>query len=373
MIDVLYFDGHCARAHAARLRIVGHELLIEREGPTGSALQAHRHPVAALRWPEPLPQGQRQLPLPDGSMVVGVDAAVWDRWIRSVNLPIGWMAHGMSHWRYATLAVALIALMALSLGRWGLPWVVEEAVQRVPDRLEAEWGATGLAELDRRWLRPSLVPEAQQQQIRSAFDDLTARAAQTRDERLSWRPVRPAYRIEFRSAPARFGPNAFALPGGTLVLTDAFIELMADHPEAILGVLAHELGHVHHRHGVRSLLQAALLSMAYAIWIGDQAGVLATVPTYLTTAAYSREAEREADAYALALLQAGGLGGEGLAVFFERLSCLDAHNRPRPAVECHAKARAERPSLLSIGISSHPASSERIRFFRAPGAQSARP
>ncbi|OYU72188.1 MAG: hypothetical protein CFE45_40815, partial [Burkholderiales bacterium PBB5] len=45
--------------------------------------------------------------------------------------------------------------------------------------------------------------------------------------------------------------NALALPGGTLIVTDAMVRLLADRPDVLVGVFGHELGHLQHRHGMR--------------------------------------------------------------------------------------------------------------------------
>ncbi len=59
--------------------------------------------------------------------------------------------------------------------------------------------------------------------------------------------------VEFRASPI-IGANAFALPGGIVIVTDQLMQL-AEHDDEILAVLAHEIGHVKHRHVLRGLPQ----------------------------------------------------------------------------------------------------------------------
>src|SRR6185369_12453990 len=93
-------------------------------------------------------------------------------------------------------------------------------------------------------------------------------------------------------------PNAFALPGGVVLLTRGLLE-GAESPEEVAGVLAHELGHVLHRHALSHMIRNALLGGAWATTLGDYSGLLVIDPKTAYEAAtlkYSREAEAEADA-----------------------------------------------------------------------------
>jgi len=113
---------------------------------------------------------------------------------------------------------------------------------------------------------------------------------------------RPQWALEFRSG---IGANAFALPGGQVVLSDQIVRAAAANgldDNALLGVLAHEIGHVMQRHGTRNLVQQGVLGMGLGLALGDMSGMLAASAYALTSLAYSRDHEREADCYALALM-----------------------------------------------------------------------
>ena len=104
----------------------------------------------------------------------------------------------------------------------------------------------------------------------------------------------------------RVGPNAFALPDGTILFTDEMVRL-ADHDDELVAVLAHEIGHVVHRHGLRAVIQDSLLGFALLAITGDATGsseLFLGLPVLLTQLAYSRTFEREADNYALDYLRA---------------------------------------------------------------------
>ena len=93
--------------------------------------------------------------------------------------------------------------------------------------------------------------------------------------------------------------NAFALPGGRIYLLDGLLE-KARNPDELAGILAHELGHVKHRDGLRSLIQTGGTSFLIGLLFGDVTGAGAAVlaARSLLDASYSRDAERDADAFA---------------------------------------------------------------------------
>ena len=123
-------------------------------------------------------------------------------------------------------------------------------------------------------------------------------------------------------------PNAFAMPGGQMVILTGLLELM-DGPEEVAGVLAHELAHVYRRHSMRRLLQTAGLMTLGQIAIGDVTGAAAMLASAAGLAAlqhYSREAEEDADLRGVELMHQAGIDPEYLAKSFLKLQ---AHHEAR--------------------------------------------
>jgi len=114
--------------------------------------------------------------------------------------------------------------------------------------------------------------------------------------------------------------NAFAMPGGRVVLFRGLIEA-AEHPDEVAAVLAHEIGHVAARDPTRIALQTAGSAGLLGLVLGDFAGgtLALTLANRLISANYSQEAELAADAYAHDRLRAAGLPPDALATMFERL------------------------------------------------------
>lgn len=144
--------------------------------------------------------------------------------------------------------------------------------------------------------------------------------------------------------------NAVALPGGTVIVTSALIRRVRT-PDAFAGVLAHEIAHVHFRHGLARVLHEGGLMVALALITGDGGGATAAVARRLVGAAYSRDAEREADAFAVTAVAAAGGDPKALGPF---LIGLEGRNGP--------------PSGPLKLLSTHPLSTERLAAIEAAAA-----
>jgi Zn-dependent protease with chaperone function len=95
-------------------------------------------------------------------------------------------------------------------------------------------------------------------------------------------------------------PNAFALPGGRVYLFSGLLA-KAENADEIAGILAHELGHLRHRDGTRNLIYNGGTSFLIGLLFGDitGSGALIFASRSLVTASYSREAEQNADTFAI--------------------------------------------------------------------------
>jgi len=119
--------------------------------------------------------------------------------------------------------------------------------------------------------------------------------------------------------------NAFAFPGGYVVVTTGLIE-NADNPEQVAGVLAHELTHVIERHSTRKLLRHAGMGVLIGIVFGDVSALsqLIELSAQLDSLSFDRSQERSADEGAIKIMSAAGLSPKHLATFFEKIAKADA-------------------------------------------------
>jgi Zn-dependent protease with chaperone function len=115
--------------------------------------------------------------------------------------------------------------------------------------------------------------------------------------------------------------NAFALPGGKVYLLNGLIQ-NAKSVDEVAGVLAHEIGHAHHRDGLRKIIQTGGSSFLIGLLFGDVMGggaVLFATRTMID-ASYSREAESQADGFAIESMNALGRSPKPLGEFLVRMT-----------------------------------------------------
>lgn len=351
-----FFDGRSARAHRVRLRVdAGHLLILSDDVNRGVDERVHelvhervhepihQHvPLTLLQWPESTRHGVRILRLPDGASLQGRDNAAWDAWSAAfAGRRDSIVVHAQQGWKWVMLVTLLLVGLILVSYRHVVPWAARALVAVVPLSVDESLGEAALASIDDHgWTLPSALPAAKQQALRDAFAQAVAH--------LPGRDV-PSYRLEFRRS--TIGPNAFALPGGPIVLTDGLYTRVDGDRDLLIGVLGHELGHLRHRHGMRMLAQAGMLSVAAGALYGDFSTLFSQIPVLLGQASYSRDAEHEADVDAVRLLRANGISPAVMARFFVKVRQVKAGDKGDVGPQ------------TPIALASHPADDERIRFF----------
>lgn len=148
--------------------------------------------------------------------------------------------------------------------------------------------------------------------------------------------------------------NAFALPGGSIVISRQLIEA-ANGADGVAGVLAHEMGHVIERDSEAQLIRSLGVSFLQQVLfgggtVGDSVGGVAGVLTLLR---YTREAERRADVHASRIMQQSGVSPAGLISFFEFIQ--DKYE---------GKSDDDDTNELQTLFSSHPGAKERIERLK---------
>ena len=114
--------------------------------------------------------------------------------------------------------------------------------------------------------------------------------------------------------------NALALPGGEILVFRGLIA-KAGNADEVAGVLAHEIGHIAHRDGTKTVLQAGGVSLLFGMLLGDfiGGGAVVLAARSVLQSSYSRQAEAAADAYGAALMNKAGGDARALAVILGKI------------------------------------------------------
>ena len=301
MIAAVYFHGRSTRARPVRISIADEQLVIDEAG-----LPPLRRPLAGIDF-QPAPRhAPQRIELGDGASLEVADKPALAAMLAQAGIRPGTVERAERSWLAVTAALLLIIGLGWSGYLYLLPWGADKVSRWVPETVERSLGDQAWALLDGQMFGPSRLTDARRAALSERFERLVAAGG-----------AAPPWRLEFRARRA-LGPNAFALPGGLIVMTDELVALSRDD-DALLGVLAHELGHVAHRHTLRNLVQSAAIGAAIGLWLGDASSLLASVTTTLATLSYSRDFENESDAYAIERLRAAGIPTAPLADLLESL------------------------------------------------------
>jgi predicted Zn-dependent protease len=112
--------------------------------------------------------------------------------------------------------------------------------------------------------------------------------------------------------------NAFCAPGGFIYVYTGLIKFL-DSESELAGVMGHEIAHADLRHSTRQMTAKYGLDMLVTILMGGERDQLTQIASNITSLAYSREHETEADLASVAYLCGTEYDARGTAGFFEKL------------------------------------------------------
>lgn len=297
-----YYDGKTSKRHKVTLEVDGDRAILHGDVERSS-------PLAELHVSERSVHAQRKVTFPDGAYLEVTDTSAFDALLNSTGHEDGIVVRLTQSWKNVIIAtVSTVAILALTYF-YAIPAGARAIAAALPYSAERSIGTGTLELLDDRFFKPSKLPLERQRALAQAFSRLKP-------------PVdgAPSFTLLFRAS--KIGPNALALPSGHVIMTDEMVKLVGDD-EAVMAVLAHELGHLHERHLMQRVIQSSAIAAISTLMFGDVSAVVANIPTALLDARYSREVESDADRYAVAMLKANGIAPEAMARAFDAMAKLD--------------------------------------------------
>lgn len=344
-----YYDGHQSLRHPVVLRF--DETRVQILGLETESSFA----LSEVNFADRLGDLPRSIDFPDGASCETHDNDAVDQVVAqltssalgsasSKKLFFGRVLHLVeSRWHYLALLLLITAAVVFGFVRYVVPVAAKDLAAALPVSTDRKLGDGLLESLDGTVMQPTKITQAKRNRLHQRFAKMTAQ-------------VDPAFkfRLEFRASPS-MGANAIALPNGTIIVTDGLMQL-SRHEDEVIAVLAHEIGHVVHRHGLRHAIQSSVVSLAVPLLTGDifsVATLAAWLPTALLEAKYSRDFETEADQYALNFMRSHQLNPRHFANILQRLSAGPEDEKPEPTARVFSY------------LESHPETQIRIvRFLR---------
>lgn len=326
MVQAIYFDGRQAGARPVSVAIGDARVVI------AGADVSRDEPLGAVTLSTRVGSAPMFLYFGDGATCEITDLPALDAMLAAVGLGQDRLSAWERHRGLAAVAAAALLVGLVVSYQIVLPLLARIGADRVPLAGLNVVSTQALAALDATVFEPSTLSPARQHQITQQFSRMTWPGG-------SDLPMT----VVFRASPT-LGANALALPSGLIVMTDE-LEALALNDFELMGVLAHEAGHVQARHGMRSVIQSSVMSILVTWYVGDVSGLAAAAPTALLEAKYSRDLEDEADFFAAETLY---LNDTPIGFLVDILRRLDSEHGGRSN------------SPAAAYLSSHPTTPERL-------------
>ena len=295
-IIVRYFDGKTSKAHTAHIRpsISPDSFVLEGDG-FGGAYQ-----TADGEFMPSVGRSVGVLTFKNGERIEFIDGVPsWlDLHHKRLFDKVSVM-EGSFGWMLGSLVAVIIFMMGVL--KFGVPLASHHIAQSLPSDVLMEVGQKAEEQV-MALTKPSQLPKARQDEIIALYDRLDGN---------------PKAKVLVRGGGV-IGTNALAIPNNTIIITDELIKLSDDDNE-ILAVLAHEQGHLVHRHSLEQAISSIGVGVLVVIITGDTSDLVLALPTMLAAAQYSQEAEMQADKFAIDELRRLGISPIHLANFFEKL------------------------------------------------------
>jgi Zn-dependent protease with chaperone function len=284
--SAVFFDGTSSRRRAVSLAFKD-RLEIDEAGLTLAAwsyadMRRADSPSGILRLTCLTALALARLEIRDG----GVAAELMSRCVQLDDDVPG--RHGIARivgWSVA----AVVSIVAVIL--FGVPLAADRLTPLVPQAFERRLGDVAEGQVKTMFGSSKTCDNAQGQVAFSKLVNAVGAAA----------GLDGAFQSAVLSTPI---PNAFALPGDRVFLLSGLLA-KADNADEIAGILAHELGHLKHRDATRNLIYNGGTSFLIGLLFGDITGSSALIfaSRSLVTASYSREAEQNADTFAIDVMR----------------------------------------------------------------------
>ncbi len=335
-----FFDGQSSRAQDVQVQLAPDS---EQLSVRGAADGDRHYPLDDIKIAPRIGNTPRFIYFKDGASLETGDNDAVDG--LAPALPGGrfhLVQHVMeSKLRWVAAMLALTIAFGWATIEYGVPALAKQVAFALPRDVDEKLGDGVLAVLDELFFEPSTLDAAEQARLRQDFNNMVDISDLEGDE----------VQLEFRASPV-MGANALALPSGLIIMTDELVRLAVDEEE-VLAVLAHEIGHIRHRHSLRGVLQSSTVALMIASVTGDLASltsIAATIPTLMVQLKYSRGFELEADDYAVGMMNQMAIDPRKLGDILIRMTN-----------EALGEDEADDGGEISDYLSTHPGSEARMK------------
>ncbi len=237
---------------------------------------------------------------------------------RSYKFIGGFYHHTMGKTRNKILLIlGVILVLFASVYLWFLPWLGERIAMNFSKEYEIELGNTMYSST----ISSYKVDSAKTRSINNFYKELKYKVN---------------YPIIITVVEAT-EVNAFAIPGGNIIVHEAILEGMKT-PEELAALLGHEASHIAKRHSLRSIFRGMARKIFLLLIFGSNDGIVgffADNADALKGLQYSRALETEADNFGIQLMAESGINAKGMLQLMEMLQKETVGNEPASFMNTH--------------------------------------
>lgn len=302
-IEVRYYDGKINQAHKAALLPHDFGVIVHYGGQDKLYSYDEMNYIGALGQLHPV------IELPNDARIEFLSNEL-PEWLDLKHRKLSEKVHHIEgSWRWIMVSFVAMVIVVVATFKWGIPYTAQVIAMQLPAQTLRQIGQQAEDFIVEN-TEKSQLPLQRQQAIQALYAQHIVKHQNTGHRQ-------PA-KIIFRKGGSFIQANALAIPNGTIILTDELIALSKNDLE-ILGVLAHEQGHLDERHSLQQALQSVGISILYVSLTGDISDILGSLPIAVATAQYSQKFELAADRYAITVFKEEGISPHYLADFLKRL------------------------------------------------------
>jgi hypothetical protein len=328
VIPAILYSTSCSDARTVQLTFTKNEIKIS------DSANAEFFLLSNIDWLSPLGNLPHEIRLPNGGLIRIDNHHDLTPFLGHKNLLISRLEQ---HKLFCIIALFLVPICLYVIIEQAIPAAARAVTPLVPDLVLTEIDQQVMTILDKTLLETSQLDVKSQLTLGDYLSNESYSSTLMLDN----------YTLNYRYSES-FGANAFALPGGSIVVTDELYALLKDDRQALIAVLLHEIGHVEHQHGLQLIAETAATTLLMTYFFGDMEGIVETFTgTALTVIhnKFSQQLEKEADTFAVAQLKNLGIPPKSLGDALSKLVKNNDNNK-----------------LLEKYFSSHPSIKERIEF-----------
>ncbi|MGH1456629.1 MAG: M48 family metallopeptidase [Alphaproteobacteria bacterium] len=350
-----YYDGKTGTPHDVSLILTGTTLQLMEGGAlletwNGSAVTVIDHPAP------PVPGIFGYTENQDARLYIDNEKEWKTLYIRLpksskkvITLPTNWS----SFFIYAFVSILSLYFLFLLF-----PRIIERTAYLIPAEVERSIGQQVANSMTKNY--DLCTAPAGTQAMQKVFNTMTAQASRDISYEI--------YVVE-----NDFMPNAFAAPGGYLIVFSEVIE-RAETPEEVFGVLAHEIAHVDLYHTTKGIMRDLGMRFVLSMMVGGTS--IEGAASFFSQMNYSREDESEADLYGRAIMIEAGINPKGMRHFFESIQKWegDFYTEIEESINEEIEKEEDKIELPSMDffnqpfweyLSTHPNTDKRIEKLRS--------